>query len=248
MPYVSASTGRRVQAVLFDTFGTVVDWRSGVTRELDAFAARHSFTDFDAARFADAWRARYEPSMDPIRTGDRAFAPLDQLHRENLLATMPEFGLNPAAYHDELDELTAAWERLEPWDDSVAGLTALRREVIIGPLSNANLALLVRMARHAGLPWSVTIGSDATRAYKPTTEAYHGAAHLLRLDPGEVMLAAAHNTDLAAAQNAGLATAFIPRPTEFGPGQTKDLLPQGNWDLVCDSITALSRHFQESRR
>ena len=243
MTYVSASTGRQVQAVLFDTFGTVVDWRSGVTRELTAFAARHVLLDFDAARFADAWRARYEPSMDPIRTGDRAFVPLDQLHRESLITTMPQFGLDPADYHDELDELSAAWERLDPWDDSVAGLTALRREVIIGPLSNANLALLVQMARHAGLPWSVTIGSDATRAYKPTPEAYHGAAHMLRLDPGEVMLAAAHNTDLAAAQRAGLATAFIPRPTELGPGQTKDLLAQGNWDLVCDGITDLSRRF-----
>ena len=244
MSYVSASTGRQVQAVLFDTFGTVVDWRSGVAREVAAFAVRHALPDFDAARFADAWRARYEPSMDPIRTGARAFVPLDQLHRENLIATMPEFDLDPADYHDELGELTAAWERLDPWDDSVAGLTALGREVIIGPLSNANLALLVRMARHAGLPWSVIIGCDATRAYKPTTEAYHGAAHLLRLDPGEVMLAAAHNTDLAAAQGAGLATAFIPRPTELGPGQTKDLRPQGNWDLVCDSITDLSCRFQ----
>lgn len=246
MTHVSISTGRQVQAVLFDTFGTVVDWRSGVAREVAAFAARHALLGFDAVRFADAWRGRYEPSMDRVRTGDRAFVPLDQLHRENLLATMIEFDVNPTEYEDELDELNGVWERLDPWGDSVAGLTDLSRAVIIGPLSNANLALLVRMARRAGLPWSVIIGSDVTRAYKPNVEAYHGAAHLLRLDPGEVMLAAAHNMDLAAAQGAGLATAFISRPTELGPGQTKDLLPQGNWDLVCDSIPALSRHFTES--
>ena len=181
--------------------------------------------------------------MEPIRNGTRDFVPLDQLHRENLITTLPEFGLDPSDYGDELDDLTAAWERLDPWDDSVAGLAELARHVIVGPLSNANLALLLRMGLRAGLPWTVIIGSDVTRAYKPDPEAYRNAAHLLRLDPGEVMLAAAHNHDLAAAQRAGLGTAFIPRPTEFGPGQTKDLAAEGDWDLVCPSIVDLAGAF-----
>ena len=173
----------------------------------------------------------------------RSFVPLDELHRENLISTLPEFGLDPSDYEDELDDLTAAWQRLDPWDDSVAGLAELGRHVIVGPLSNANLALLLRMALRAGLPWTVIIGSDVTRAYKPTPQAYREAAHLLRLDPGELMLAAAHNRDLAAAQRAGLGTAFIPRPTEHGPGQTEDLAADGDWDLVCSSIVDLARRF-----
>ena len=167
MAFVSTSTGQQIQAVLFDTFGTVVDWRSGVARDITAFAERHLNVDLDAAAFADAWRAKYEPSMEPIRNGTRSFVPLDELHRENLISTLPEFGLDPSDYEDELDDLTAAWERLDPWDDSVAGLAELGRHVIVGPLSNANLALLLRMALRAGLPWTVIIGSDVTRAYKP---------------------------------------------------------------------------------
>lgn len=243
MGYVSASTGRPIKAVLFDTFGTVVDWRSGVARDVAAFAERHRLVGLDAWAFADAWRAKYEPAMDPIRRGARGFVPLDVLHRENLIATLSEFGLDPSGYGDELDDVTAAWERLDPWIDSVSGLGELGRHVIVGPLSNANLALLLRMALRAGLPWTVILGSDVTRAYKPSPQAYRNAAYLLRLDPGELMLAAAHNRDLAAARRAGLGTAFIPRPTEFGPGQTRDLAAEGDWDLVCPSIVDLAGRF-----
>jgi 2-haloacid dehalogenase len=186
MTYVSRSTRREIKAVLFDTFGTVVDWRSGVAREVTAFAKNHQI-DVDAAAFADAWRAKYDPSMEPIRNGSREFVPLDQLHLENLHATLEEFGLRPANFDDrDLGDLNAAWERLDPWEDSVTGLSELGRHVIVGPLSNANLALLLRMALRAKLPWTVIVGSDATRAYKPTLEAYRNMAWILRLDPGEV--------------------------------------------------------------
>jgi 2-haloacid dehalogenase len=118
--------------------------------------------------------------------------------------------------------------------------------VIVGPLSNANLALLLRMALRAKLPWTVIVGSDTTRAYKPTPEAYRNMAWILRLTPGEVMLAAAHNRDLTFAQRAGLGTAFIPRPTELGPGQTQDLAAEGDWDLVCASILDLAGRFADA--
>ena len=246
MMYVSPSTGREIKAVLFDTFGTVVDWRSGVARDVATFAERHRI-DLDAAGFADAWRAKYEPSMEPIRSGSREFVPLDQLLLENLHTTLAEFGQNAADFDDrDLAELNAAWQRLDPWEDSVAGLVDLGKHVIVGPLSNANLALLLRMALRAKLPWTVIVGSDATRAYKPTPEAYRNIAWMLRLDPGEVMLAAAHNRDLTSAQRAGLGTAFIPRPNEFGPGQTKDLAAEGDWDLVCASILELSSRFVDA--
>ncbi|GAA1041338.1 haloacid dehalogenase type II [Virgisporangium ochraceum] len=222
-----------VQAVLFDTFGTVVDWRTGIST-----AVRAHHTGIDADAFADAWRARYQTSMEPVRRGDRPFTTLTRLHRENLTATLDEFGLRltPA----ETDRLNRAWERLPPWPDSVEGLTLVRRHRIIGPLSNGNVGLLARMARHAGLPWDVVIGSDVTRRYKPQPEAYLRAVTLLELEPAQVMLVAAHNDDLAAARAVGLATAFVPRPTEHGPAQTTDLAPGSDWDVVAADLVDLA--------
>jgi 2-haloacid dehalogenase len=211
-----------------------------------AFAKYHQI-NLDAAAFVDAWRAKYEPSMEPIRNGNREFVPLDRLHLENLHATLPEFGLDAADFDDrELGNLNAAWERLDPWEDSVAGLSELGRHVVVGPLSNANLALLLRMALRAKLPWTVIVGSDATRAYKPSPQAYQNMAWVLRVDPGEVMLAAAHNRDLKFAQRAGLGTAFFPRPNELGPSQTKDLTAEGDWDLVCANILDLAGRFADA--
>ncbi|WP_204011699.1 haloacid dehalogenase type II [Virgisporangium aurantiacum] len=222
-----------VQAVLFDTFGTVVDWRSGISA-----AVRRVEAGVDAEAFADAWRARYDPSMEPVRSGRRPFVTLTELHRENLTATLAEFGLDLPL--EEVDDLNHAWERLPPWPDSVEGLTLLRRRHIVGPLSNGNLGLLTRMAKNAGLPWDVIMGSDVTRRYKPQPEAYLRAAAFLELEPAQVMLAAAHNDDLAAARWSGLSTAFIPRPTEHGPGQTRDLRPESDWDVVATDVIDLA--------
>lgn len=240
-PYRSPSTGRPVRAVLFDIFGTVVDWRSGVAREVAAFAAAQGAA-LDAHAFADRWRALYQPAMEAIRTGARSFTKLDTLHRENLDEALRQHGINPEQVPSEaLDGLNTSWHRLPAWPDSVEGLTRIHRHFIVGPLSNGNTSLLLDMARNAGLPWDVIIGSDMTGTYKPLPEAYVRTAEFLDLEPGEVMLAAAHNSDLRAARNVGLATAFVARPTEHGPGQVADLAPEGDWDLVASSITELAR-------
>ncbi|ADX72229.1 2-haloalkanoic acid dehalogenase, type II [Pseudarthrobacter phenanthrenivorans Sphe3] len=239
-PYRSPSTGRPVRAVLFDTFGTVVDWRTGVAREVAAFAAAHGAA-LDAHAFAGHWRALYQPAMDAIRSGQRTFTKLDTLHRENLDRALRQYGIDPDRLPGEsLEELNKSWHRLPPWPDSVEGLAGIRRHYIVGPLSNGNTSLLLDMARNAGLPWDVIIGSDITRAYKPLPQAYLRTVEFLDLNPGEVMLAAAHNNDLQAARGSGLATAFIARPTEYGPGQTADLAPEGDWDLVASNITGLA--------
>ncbi|MFF2345115.1 haloacid dehalogenase type II [Pseudarthrobacter sp. NPDC058119] len=240
-PYRSPSTGRPVRAVLFDTFGTVVDWRTGVAREVATFAAAHGAA-LDAHAFADRWRALYQPAMDAIRSGQRSFTKLDTLHRENLDRALRHCGIEPALVPGEtLEELNKSWHRLPPWPDSVDGLATICRHYIVGPLSNGNTSLLLDMARNAGLPWHVIIGSDMTGTYKPLPEAYLRTAGFLDLEPGEVMLAAAHNNDLRAAREAGLATAFIARPTEHGPGQVADLAPESDWDLVASSIPELAR-------
>lgn len=239
-PYRSPSTGREVRAVLFDTFGTVVDWRTGVARQAAAFAVEQG-QELDAEAFADDWRALYQPAMEAIRTRTREFATLDTLHRENLDQVLRRHGFDPERLgEDPLEELNKSWHRLPPWPDSEEGLAAIRRRYIVGPLSNGNTSLLLDMARNASLPWDVIIGSDMTRTYKPLPEAYLRTAEFLGLNPGEVMLAAAHNGDLQAAREAGLATAFIARPTEYGPDQTADLAPDSDWDLSASSIPGLA--------
>jgi 2-haloacid dehalogenase len=238
--FTAVSTGQAVKAVLFDVFGTVVDWRSGVAAAVRHFAAAHGL-QLDAGAFADAWRSRYGPAMRRVRAGERPFVPLDVLHRENLDGVLGDLGLDPGRFGPaELDELNRAWHFLPPWPDSVPGITALKRDYIVGPLSNGNTSLLLDMAKAAGLPWDVILGSDVSRAYKPAMEAYLRPAAMLGLEPGQVMLAAAHEADLAAAREAGLAAAFISRPLERGPGTGGADVAARQWDLSVSSITELA--------
>lgn len=239
--FVPTSTGRPVRAVLFDTFGTVVDWRTGIASAVAEFAECHRLK-IDPATFADRWRSRYQPSMERIRSGERPYVPLDALHRENLDVALTDSGIEVEQIDGRrLDVLALAWRRLPAWPDSRPGISALRRELVVGPLSNANTSLLVSLSKFAGLEWDVVLGSDVTQSYKPAPAAYRGVVSLLELDPSEVMLVAAHNDDLAAAQGVGMATGFVRRPTEHGPGQDIDLEPTGDWDVSAQDIEDLAR-------
>jgi 2-haloacid dehalogenase len=229
-----------VQALVFDVFGTVVDWRSGVAREATGFLARYA-PDADPTAFADAWRRRYSLAMEEVRSGRRPFTRLDVLHRENLEASLPEFGINPSAVPpSELDALNLAWHRLDPWPDSVPGLARLKRGFIIAPLSNGNIRLMLDMAKRAGLPWDAILGAEIAQAYKPMPEAYLRTAEILMIKPEQVCLVAAHNDDLGAARRCGLRTAFVPRPTEHGHHQTTDLNPEEDWDASATDIEDLA--------
>lgn len=240
MTFTPVSTGQPVKAVLFDVFGTVVDWRTGVAAAVRRFAGEHGL-ELDGGAFADAWRARYAPGMRRVRDGERPFAPLDVLHRENLDGVLADLGLDPGRFGPAaLEELNRAWHYLPPWPDSAAGISALKRDYIVGPLSNGNTSLLLDMAKAGGLPWDLILGSDVTRAYKPSREAYLRPAALLGLEPGQIMLAAAHENDLAAARGAGLAAAFISRPLEHGPGVPGAGVAAGSWDLSAGSVTELA--------
>ena len=229
-----------VRAVLFDVFGTVVDWRSGVAREAAPFLARHAPAAVDAGAFADAWRARYQPAMEEVRSGRRPFVRLDVLHRENLVAVLPDFGIDPSAIATaELDELNLAWHRLDPWPDAVAGLSRLRARYIIAPLSNGNIRLMLDMAKRSGLPWDAILGAEVAQAYKTSPEAYVRTAEILALQPAEICLVAAHNNDLAAARSCGLQTAFVFRPNENGPGRTPPP-PSQAWDVIAHDFGELA--------
>jgi 2-haloacid dehalogenase len=229
-----------VRALLFDVFGTVVDWRSGIAREAAPFLARHGVA-LNPGAFADAWRKRYQPAMEAVRRGARPFTRLDTLHRENLDAVLRDAGADPAVIPAaELDALNRAWHRLDPWPDAVAGLLRLKARFVVAPLSNGNVALLLNMAKRAGLPWDAILGAEVAQAYKPRPEAYLRTAEILDLAPAACMLVAAHNDDLAAARACGFQTAFIPRSTEHGPGQATDLSPESQWDIVAPDFGALA--------
>jgi 2-haloacid dehalogenase len=234
----------RVRALVFDVFGTVVDWRSCIAREAAPFLARHSAASANPAVFADAWRERYEPAMEAVRSGRRPFVRLDVLHRENLEAVLPAFGIDPGRVPTaELDALNLAWHRLDPWPDVIQGLIRLKTRFIIAPLSNGNIILMLDMSKRAGLPWDAILGAEPAQAYKPAPEAYLRTADILAMRPDEICMVAAHNSDLAAARACGLATAFVPRPTEHGPGQTKDLQPEQAWDVNAEDFEALAAKF-----
>lgn len=224
----------RVKALLFDVFGTVVDWRSSVARELQAFGSARGI-EHDWLAFADEWRGLYQPSMEEVRTGRRPFTILDQLHRESLEALLRRHAL-PAFTEPEMEHLVTIWHRLAPWPDVVEGLYRLKRRTIIGTLSNGNIALMVRLAKHAGLPWDVILGAEVARAYKKSPEAYLRSVAALGLEPAECMLVAAHNDDLAAAARLGMRTAFVFRPTEHGATQKTDLAASEPWDVITDSF------------
>jgi 2-haloacid dehalogenase len=231
----------QVKALVFDVFGTVVDWREGVAREAAPFLARHGRGDIDPRAFADAWRKRYQPAMEACRTGRRPFTRLDTLHRENLDLILVDHGMDPAKIGEaELEDLNRAWHRLDPWPEAVAGLTRLRRRFILAPLSNGNIALLLNMAKRAAIPWDAILGAEVAQAYKPQPEAYQRTAEVLGIRHNELCLVAAHNGDLKAARAAGLATAFVPRPTEHGPGQTIDITPSEPWDVVAHDFQDLA--------
>jgi len=228
-----------VKAILFDTFGSVVDWRSSLINEFTPWGEARGLK-VDWVAFADAWRSAYAPSMDRVRKGELPWTILDVLHRQSLDRLVGEFGITGLS-EAELDHMNRVWHRLHPWPDSVAGLTRLKTRHIIAPLSNGNVALLVNLAKFAGLPWDMVFGSEISHHYKPDPEVYLGACSMLGLQPGQVMMAAAHNYDLGAARALGLRTGFFARPTEYGPNQTKDVKATSDWDVIATDIEDLAR-------
>jgi 2-haloacid dehalogenase len=227
-----------VAALTFDVFGTVVDWRGSIARELRSqFGRRGIERDWEAV--ADRWRALYQPAMEEVRRGRRPWTRLDDLHRDNLRVVLDEFGL-AGLQETEIEHLNRAWHRLDPWPDAVDGLTRLRRRFILATLSNGNVALLVNMAKRAGLPWDAILGAEVARAYKPMPEAYLCTADLLGLQPDQCMMVAAHNDDLRAARALGFRTAFVARPTEHGPKQTRNLRAEHAFDVVASDFLDLA--------
>ena len=235
---ISDNPVSRVEALCFDVFGTVVDWRGSIVRECRALGAAKKI-DADWAAFADAWRAGYQPAMGPVREGRRDYVRLDALHREILDRLLPRFGLEGLS-ETEKDRLNRVWHRLEGWPDTQDGMARLRSRYLLAALSNGHVALIVNMARCAKIVWDAPLGAEMARQYKPRPEVYDTTVAMLGLEPGQTMMVAAHNGDLHAARARGMRTAFVARPTEYGPDQTEDLEPDSDWDVVAGDFHELA--------
>jgi 2-haloacid dehalogenase len=231
---------QNVKALLFDTFGTVVDWRGSVTRMGERLGAAKGIEGINWEAFARSWRAGYRPGMAPVISGERPWTPIDVIHREILEEILITYGISDCFNEAERADMTLMWHRLDPWPDSVPGLLRLKQTHIISPLSNGATQLLVNMAKRAGIPWDLILSSDVTRAYKRDPRAYQGAIAALGMEPSEVMMCAAHNDDLEAARGQGMRTAYINRPTEYGPDQTKDFEATSDWDIITDHIGGIA--------
>ena len=234
----STSAVPEVKALVFDVFGTVVDWRSSIIREGQLLGQRKSY-DIDWGQFADRWRAGYSPSMNRVRNGELPWTKLDDLHRMVLNELVEEFSLTGLT-EAELQHFNFAWHRLSPWPDAIAGLNRLRNEYVIAPLSNGNVSLLLDMAKNAGLPWDTILSAELSRHYKPDAEAYLKAPELLSLEPAQVMLVAAHPSDLRAAAQAGLRTGYVHRPLERGPERPTTPPARDEFDVFANDFLDLA--------
>lgn len=227
-----------VKAMTFDVFGTVVDWRSSIIEQFRAFG-REKKISVDWEAFVDNWKSCYRPGMDAVRAGELPWTNVDGLYRRKLEALLVEYGIHGLSEEEKIF-LNCAWHRCNPWPDAVPGLMRLKEKYVLSTLSNGDVACLVNMARHGGLPWDCVLCAEIFRHYKPDAEVYLGAIKLLGWKPGEVMMVAAHNYDLRVARSHGMRTAFLPRPSEYGPGQTSDLQPEEDWDVVVADLEELA--------
>ncbi|MCZ6842521.1 MAG: haloacid dehalogenase type II [SAR324 cluster bacterium] len=227
-----------IKVLTFDVFGTVVDWRGSVIAAASAFGNDKSISvNWEA--FTDAWKTCYRPGMDRVNEGKTPWTNVYAIYRAKLEELFPEYGINGVS-EGEMDHFNRVWERLDPWPDSVRGLTRLKEKFVLSTLSNSDFGSMVRMAKHAGLPWDCIITAEIAKCYKPDPRVYLTAIALLGCKPEQMMMVAAHNYDLAHAASHGMHTAFIPRPTEYGPGQTTDLAAEGDWDIVADDMEQLA--------
>ncbi|TIN31700.1 MAG: haloacid dehalogenase type II [Mesorhizobium sp.] len=232
---------RNIEVLFFDVLGTMVDWRGSITAEVGEFLKRHNLGHVDAADFADAWVGRYDASVDPIRTGKRSFVSLDQVNRENLVASLEEFGLAPASFpSEELEHLNLSWHRLKAWPDFAEGLSRLKSHFIIAPLSDGHARLLVNVSKYNNLPWDFIVGADMSQAYKPMPQVYLRACELLEVQPGNAMLVAAHNYDLEAARGCGLKTAYIVRANAEDPSKAGNQKALDGWDYKAKDLLELA--------
>jgi 2-haloacid dehalogenase len=233
----ASSLAGSVEALIFDTFGTVVDYRRTIIEEGRALGTAKGL-NVDWPKFADAWRSGYGPAMARVRKGELPWTKLDVLHRMILDKILQDFQITTLTEAEKV-HFNNVWHRLKPWPDAVSGLTRLKRKYIIAPMSNGNVRLMVDMAKHSGLPWDCILGAEVARHYKPARETYLTASEFFSVPPEKIIMVAAHKGDLRAAKALGFRTAFVARPDE-GPLGEKDQTLTTEWDFAVRSFNELA--------
>lgn len=228
-----------VKALMFDVFGTVVDWRTSIRDDMQAYFTPLGI-EKDWEAFAQDWRAKYQPAMEKVRAGNREYVRLDKLHRENLDELLADYELTDLD-ETQREHLNKTWHRLVPWKDTIPGLVRLQRRYLLASLSNGNIALMANLAKNSGLPWDAILGAEVTQSYKPDPVTYTRSMEVMALAPAECMMVAAHNYDLKVARSLGMKTAFVARPTEYGDWQKSDFTADEDWDICCDSMIELAQ-------
>jgi 2-haloacid dehalogenase len=228
-----------MRVLLFDVFGTLVDWRSSLIEIAEAAAARTG-RPADWAGIVDDWRRAYQPAMDQVRRG-ATWRDLDSLQRETLTGVLDRRGVRLPATDQE--SLVHGWRRLRPWPDSREGLDRLRCRHVTATLSNGHLALLADLLKFADLRVDAVLSAQLAASYKPEPRVYLTALHLLDCQPGEAGMVAAHPSDLQAAATLGLRPIFVRRPLEWGPRvppvdppALDGLLETGGLDQLAESL------------
>ncbi|WP_147805207.1 haloacid dehalogenase type II [Alkalicoccus halolimnae] len=234
---------RDVKAVLFDVFGTVVDFRSTIKKEGAVWNSEKEL-DIDWGAFADAWRAQYHPNMQRVMSGELEWNNLDSLHKMALSSLLERWGVKKHFSEKEIEVLNQVWHRLDPWSDSVHGLEQIKEHFTISPLSNGNMSLLTNMAKQSGLPWDVILSPELIKSYKPDPKVYYMAADYLGLNPHQIMMTACHQYDLQAAQKLGFRTGYVMRPFEFGYEHIPDLTPLQEYDITAYDLVDLSEQLR----
>jgi 2-haloacid dehalogenase len=235
----------QVKAMTFDVFGTVVDWRRSIAREIQELGQKKGF-DLDWNSFADEWRSGYAPSMNKVRNGEMPWTKIDDLHRMILDELLSKHKISILS-EEEIDSLNKAWHRLDPWPDSVEGLTLLKRNYIISSLSNGNVALLVNMAKYGGLPWDVVLSAEFSKHYKPDPESYLSTGEYLGIPINQVMMVAAHKNDLKSAKSNGMMTGYVPRAKEHGENAVADYAEEDYIDIMADDFMDLSQKMSATK-
>jgi 2-haloacid dehalogenase len=227
-----------IRALLFDTFGTLVDWRTGLVTQLERWGAANKVAA-DWPGLVLAWRRDHVPALAKVRTGQREFANYDVLQAETMRELAPQFGLPPLS-DETLDYLAKMWHQLPAWPDTVEGMARLRTKYLVAPLSNGHVALVMSLARGAGIGFDTVFGADVFRQYKPDPKTYLGAVALLGCAPAEVLFVASHPSDLAAAASCGLRTCFVSRPLEYGGLEVEKPPAEGDVDVMVGDLLELA--------
>ena len=236
----------QVKAMTFDVFGTVVDWRTSIAREIQDIGQKRGF-HLDWNSFADEWRSGYAPSMHKVRNGEMPWTKIDTLHRLILDELLSKHKISNLS-EQETDGLNRAWHRLDPWSDSVEGLTLLKKDYIISSLSNGNVALLVNIAKYGGLPWDMVLSAEIAKHYKPDPESYLSTSEYLGLPINRVMMVAAHKNDLKSAKSNGMMTGYVPRPKEHGENTVVDYAEEAYIDIMADDFIDLSKKMSAKKK